>query len=205
MSRITSIIFIVWKTCQIFQNLKLHQMSKKIIKFNFPSVYSVSMRETELNWNWINRWKISFIDLFVHLAELEVLKYLASFPYWSSFESFWLHRIESWKRLLDLPLSKVYYYGLCYVDIPWLPYCSTGSKTVSLSHWTANISNRSSWRMVQSFYKLMRPPTLTPANIPVSLRMQMERILLLLLCLYWVSSVLCGVVAAWIHWEKFWG
>ena len=35
----------VWKTWQIFLNLKLCQMSKKINKFNFPSVYSVSMRE----------------------------------------------------------------------------------------------------------------------------------------------------------------
>ena len=30
----------VWKTWQIFQNLTLHQMSKNINKFNFPSVYS---------------------------------------------------------------------------------------------------------------------------------------------------------------------
>jgi len=35
----------VWKTEKIFQNLKFHQMSKKINKFNFPSVYSFSMGE----------------------------------------------------------------------------------------------------------------------------------------------------------------
>jgi len=28
----------VWKTCQIFQNLKFHQMNKKINKFNFLSM-----------------------------------------------------------------------------------------------------------------------------------------------------------------------
>ena len=35
--------WLVWKIWQIFQNLKCRQMSKKINKFNFPSVYSVSM------------------------------------------------------------------------------------------------------------------------------------------------------------------
>jgi len=40
----------VWKTLQIFQNLKFGQMSKKINKFNFPSFiqhffYSVSIGE----------------------------------------------------------------------------------------------------------------------------------------------------------------
>ena len=35
----------VGKTWQIFQILKFHQLSKNINKFNFPSVYSVSMGE----------------------------------------------------------------------------------------------------------------------------------------------------------------
>jgi len=35
------------------------------------------------HWNWVNRWKILFIDLFAHLSERDVLKYLASFPYYS--------------------------------------------------------------------------------------------------------------------------
>jgi len=30
----------VWKTWQIILNFKFHQMSKKIKKFNFPTVYS---------------------------------------------------------------------------------------------------------------------------------------------------------------------
>jgi len=31
----------------IFQNLEFHQMSKENYKFNFPSVYSVSMGEIQ--------------------------------------------------------------------------------------------------------------------------------------------------------------
>jgi len=84
--------------------LKLCQMSKKINKFNQtdPSVYSAFNGRKEnfekknfpINFfnfngkncfspieNWINRWKNIFINLFAHLAELEMLKYLPSFPY----------------------------------------------------------------------------------------------------------------------------
>jgi len=32
----------------------------------------------------MNRWKIEFIDLIDHLAELEVQKYLQRFPYWAA-------------------------------------------------------------------------------------------------------------------------
>jgi len=56
---------LVWTTWRKL----LRQMSKKINKFNFPYVE-------------INRWKIEFMDLFAHMAELEVQKYPPSCPYW---------------------------------------------------------------------------------------------------------------------------
>ena len=39
---------------------------------------------------WTNRWEIEFIDLFVHLGEYEVLKYLPSFPKWVDANCQWL-------------------------------------------------------------------------------------------------------------------
>jgi len=51
------------------------QFSICLLSFNGRNLFSPI--ET-----WINSWKIEFIDLFVHLAEFEVLKYQPSFPYW---------------------------------------------------------------------------------------------------------------------------
>ena len=52
---------------------------QKINKFNFPPVIQF---QREKLFSSQTRGKIEFIDLFAHLAELEVLKYLPSFPYW---------------------------------------------------------------------------------------------------------------------------
>ena len=67
------------------------RMGKKINKFNFPSVYSVSIGEIvfiPLNLN-KQMGKIKFIDRFALLAELEVQKYLSRFTILAK-----LHRID---------------------------------------------------------------------------------------------------------------
>ena len=57
-------------------------MSKNITKFNFPSVYSVSMEEIDFLQLKLNKQMESELsDLSAYLEELEVLQYQASFPY----------------------------------------------------------------------------------------------------------------------------
>ena len=53
------------------------------------------------HWNWINRWKIEFIDLFAHLEELEVLKYLPSFPYCHCIASIFWGKVCSLNKYYD--------------------------------------------------------------------------------------------------------
>jgi len=54
-------------------------MSKKIIKLFFPSVYSGFSQNNFTHRNWINGLKIWIFDLFIHLTESQVLKYMPKF------------------------------------------------------------------------------------------------------------------------------
>jgi len=61
-------------------NLKFCQMSKKINKFEFASVYSVPMERITFHPLKLNKYRdILLIDLFAHLVGLEVQKYLPIF------------------------------------------------------------------------------------------------------------------------------
>ena len=82
-------------------------MSKKINKFNFHLFIQVSMGEKQFLPLKLNKqMKIESIDLFAHLVELEVLKYLPSFPHWQSRSYYkdynWTHNWQGGTGLLEL-------------------------------------------------------------------------------------------------------